>query len=191
MSTDLTTLLAAPEGYRSAAVARFLWQMDEHRRMLTDLTRGMTTAELDWQPAPGMNTVGMLLAHIAYAESHLVQVGIEGKTTSDTRAVIGITEQDEGLPLPPGAPPAAAIVGHDLAWFDGMLERARDHTRRVARDLTDQDLERTVQRPRPNGGKRVFNVGWVFYHLLEHEAGHRGQIGLLRHLYRLQPPRGG
>jgi len=38
---------------------------------------------------------------------------------------------------------------------------------------------------RPDGSERVFNVGWVLYHILEHEAGHRGQINLLRHLERI------
>jgi hypothetical protein len=58
-----------------------------------------------------MNTSGMLLAHIAYAENHLTQVGLEGKPTSDTRAVIGISEAEEGLPLAAGAPPSAAPHG--------------------------------------------------------------------------------
>jgi len=29
-------------------------------------------------------------------------------------------------------------------------------------------------------------VGWLLYHLLEHEAGHRGQIDLIRHLLRVR-----
>jgi hypothetical protein len=34
VSATLETLLAAPAGYRSLEVARFLWQMDEQRRAL-------------------------------------------------------------------------------------------------------------------------------------------------------------
>ena len=51
----------------------------------------------------------------------------------------------------------------------------------VARFLWQLD-ERRVTRPRPDGGTRVFNPGWVLYHLIEHEAGHHAQINLLRHL---------
>jgi uncharacterized damage-inducible protein DinB len=184
MASTLQTLLEIPPGYRSETVARFVWQLDEQRRALIDDTRGLTPEALGWQPAPGMNTIGMLLAHIAYAESHLTQVGLEGKATSDTRAAIGITAEEEGLPLAPGAPPSPALVGRDLAWFEGLLERARACTRKVALTMTDQDLARQVRRPRPDGTQRVFNVGWVLYHMLEHEAGHRGQINLLRHLMR-------
>jgi uncharacterized damage-inducible protein DinB len=184
MAPSLQTLLEAPPGYRSETVARFVWQLDEQRRALIDDTRDLTPADLGWQPAPGMNTIGMLLAHIAYAENHLTQVGLEGKATSDTKAAIGITEEEEGLPLAPGAPPSPALAGRDLLWFDSLLQRARAYTRQVALALTDADLAREVRRPRPDGTHRVFNPGWVLYHMIEHEAGHRGQINLLRHLAR-------
>ena len=185
MTATLETRLATPPGFRSASVGRFLWQMDEQRRTLIADTRGLSSEVLAWQPAPGMNTIGMLLAHIAYAECHLAQVGLEGKPTSDVRAIIGIGEEDEGLPLAPDAPPPSALAGRDLAWFDGLLERARAETRRVASTLGEDDLARDIHRRRPDGSERVVNVGWVLYHILEHEAGHRGQINLIRHLHRV------
>jgi len=191
MAASLQTLLEAPPGYRSETVARFMWQLDEQRRALVADTRGLSRAELEWQPAPGMNSMGMLLAHVAYAESHLCQVGLEGKATSDTRTAIGLSEEEEGLPLAAGAPPSPALAGRDLAWFDGLLGRAREHTRRVAMTLSDDGLAREVRRRRPDGSERVFNVGWVLYHMLEHEAGHHAQINLLRHLLqttRAAPP---
>ena len=182
MVTTVQTLLETPPGFRSETIARFLWQMDEQRRVLIKDTRGLSARELEWQPAPGMNSIGMLLAHIAYAENHLAQVGLEGKPTSDTRATIGISEEEEGMPLSEGAPPSPALAGRDLAWFDALLERARAYTRGVATALAEADLAREVRRKRPDGSERVFNVGWVLYHMLEHEAGHHGQINLLRHL---------
>jgi len=185
MATTLQTLLEVPAGYRSETVARFLWQLDEQRQALVSATRGLTPAELCWQHTPGMNSIGMLLAHIAYAENHLAQVGLERKDSSDTKAAIGLSEEEEGLPLAPEAPPSPALDGRDLAWFDVLMQRAREYTRRVAMALTDADLGREVRRRRPDGTERVFNVGWVLYHMLEHEAGHRGQIALMRHLYQV------
>jgi uncharacterized damage-inducible protein DinB len=190
MTAWTETRLVTPPGFRSATVGRFLWQMDEQRRTLIADTRGLSAEALAWQPAPGMNTIGMLLAHIAYAECHLVQVGLEGKPASDVRGIIGIGEEEEGLPLAADAPPSPALTGHDLAWFDRALERARAETRRVAMTLGEDDLARDVHRRRADGSERVFNVGWVLYHILEHEAGHRGQINLLRHLHRITVPSG-
>lgn len=183
MSGTVTTLLETPPGYRSREVARFVWQLDEQRRALIDGTRGLTPADLSWQPAPGMNTIGMLLAHIAYAETHVVQVAILGEPKGHAHDVIGLTEAEEGMPLGPAAPPSPALDGRPLAYFDDLLVRSREHTRQVCRGLEDQDLDRVITRPpRPDGTVRVFNPGWALYHLVEHEAQHRGQILLLRHL---------
>lgn len=182
---DIETLLATPSGYTSETVALFLWQLDEQRRALLEDTRGLTAEDLAWQPAPGMNTIGMLLAHIGYAEAHLVQVGLERETAGHAYDVVGITEAEEGLPLPPGGRPPEALAGRDLEFFHTLLAKARARTHEVAMRLTDDDLRRPVVRPRPDGTRRVFNPGWLLYHLIEHEAGHRGQINLLRHLRRI------
>ncbi len=99
----VSTLLEVPAGFASPQVARFLWQMDEQRRGLLDGLAGIGAEELAWQPAPGMNTIGMLLAHVAYAEAHLAQVGLLGEPQGHAHDVVGITEEEEGMPLPPGS----------------------------------------------------------------------------------------
>jgi uncharacterized damage-inducible protein DinB len=176
------TVVELPSGYRSAVVARALWALDEQSRKLVADTRGLTPEDLGWQPAPGTNTIGMLLAHIAVAEVHLTAVGLERRADSDVRAVLGIGMEEEGLPLAPGAPPSPALAGWDIAAFHDLLARARENTRGVARSLTDEDLAREVRRPRSDGGTRVLDGAWVLYHMLEHEAGHHGQVNQLRHL---------
>jgi uncharacterized damage-inducible protein DinB len=184
MSSDTETLLITPPGFRSAEVARFLWQMDDQRRALLAGTRGLTIEELSWQPAPGVNTIGMLLAHIAVAEAHLAQIGLLGEARGHPEDVTGLTAKEEGMPLAADARPSPALDGKGLAYFDDLLARARAHTRKLALELMDADLDRKVARTRPDGSKRVSNVGWMLYHMLEHEAGHRAQIAVLRHLYR-------
>jgi len=187
VTPTLDTRVRPPAGYRSATVAWLVWQLDEQRTALLTAIAGVGDDELHWQPRPGANTIAMLLAHVAYAESHLVQVGLEALPASDTRATIGLTEDEEGLPLAPGAPESPALAGRPLADFTRMLERAREHTHRVTAAMDDAALARLVERPpRPDGTRRVFDAGWVLYHLLEHEAGHRGQVAMLRHLYRLR-----
>ncbi|HEY3216486.1 MAG TPA: DinB family protein [Candidatus Eisenbacteria bacterium] len=183
MTDTVQTLLEVPTGYRSTHVARILWQLDDQSRRLTEETRGLGVRELGWQFAPGTNTIGMLMTHIAVAEAHLTQVGLEGKADSDLPSVIGIRTDDDGLPLPTEGLPPAVLEGKDLAFFDDLLARARANTRRVAMQLTDSDLARQITRHRPDGTTRIFNLDWALYHILEHEAGHFGQILLLKHLY--------
>ncbi len=184
MSSTVQTLLEPPAGFRSAVAAAWAAGLDDQTRRLTEATRGLTPAALEWQPAPGMNTIGMLLAHIAVAEVHLTDVGVRGLETSDVPATIGLRIEDDGLPLPEHGAPPEGLRGRDLGFFDDLLARARAHSRSYLGALTDADLERRIVRPRPDGGTRVFNLGWMVYHLLEHQAGHFGQILLLLHLQR-------
>jgi uncharacterized damage-inducible protein DinB len=178
-----TTLTPAP-GCRSAEVALLLAALDDQSRRLIEETRDLSPAELSWQPAPGMNTIGMLLAHVAVAETHLGQVGLLGEDHGHVRDVLGIEVRDEGMPLPKGGRPSPALEGKDNAFFADLLARARAHTRKVAATLSDADLEREITRTRRDGAQRISNLRWILYHMLEHEAAHFGQILQLRHMLR-------
>ncbi|NOT32919.1 MAG: DUF664 domain-containing protein [Candidatus Eisenbacteria bacterium] len=173
--------LVVPAGHRSAAVARFVAQLDDLSERLRADTRGLTPEALSWQLAPGMNTIGMLLTHLAVAEVHLTAVGLEGLPTSDLQAVLGLGLEEEGMPLAAGATPPAALDGRSIEFFDDLMARARANTLRVTSRFEDSELSREVVRPRSDGGRREFTVEWVLHHMVEHFAGHYGQILLLIH----------
>jgi uncharacterized damage-inducible protein DinB len=134
----------------------------------------------------GLNSIGMLLAHVAVAETHLLQVGLLGEPEGHVHDVLGLTMDEEGMPLPPGAPPSPALAGRDLAYYDGLHERALAAVRAVAANLDDAALATDVVRPpREDGTQRVFDRRWVLHHMVEHTAGHLGQVQLIRHLLAL------
>ena len=177
---DILTASSSP----SRELDLFLAQLDDQTRRLTEDTRGTTRAALEWQPAPGMNTIGMLLAHLAIVEVHWMQVGPLGRSPSRTDETLGISVDDDGMPLAPRGRPPKGLAGRTLKFYDGLLARARRYTREIAATLTDADLDREVTRTRRDGKIQVVNLRWVFYHVLEHFAGHYGQILLLRHQIR-------
>jgi uncharacterized protein DUF664 len=89
------------------------------------------------------------------------------------------------MPLPEGGTPPAVLQGKNLAFYDDLLDRARAYYTKLVMPLTDADLGREIVRTRPDGTQRIVTVRWYLYHVLEHFAGHFGQILLLRHLYRI------
>lgn len=172
--------LTIPTGHRSPVAALFVAQLDDQTRLLLRDTRALRPADLAWQPARGMNTIGMLLAHIAIVEVFWVQVaGLA--PDGDMTGVLGIGIDDDGMPLAAGGRPPAGLRGRDIDFYAGLLARARAHTRRAVADLTDADLDREVTRQRRDGTQEAFDLRWMLYHLLEHFAGHYGQILLLAH----------
>lgn len=172
-------------GYRSQEVALFIAQLDDQSRRLHEATRDLTPDELQWQPKPGTNSIGMLLAHLAIVEAWWTGIVVKGVEKHDIKPVLGIGEDDDGMPIPEDAKPPANLAGKDLAFFDDLLARGRRYIKGATTDLPDSDLTREFTRTRPDGSKRIYTVRWYLYHVLEHFAGHHGQILLLRHLYKI------
>ena len=184
MSTIERDVLEVPTGYSSREVALFLAQMDDQSQRLRHDLAGITPAELAWQPAVGMNTIGMLLAHIAIVEVFWTQVGVRGDAAYDTHPALGIGVDDDGMPLPPDGQPPAVLADRSLSFYLDLLDRARAYSKGVAAQLADADLDAMHSRTRRDGRMEEFDVRWVLYHMLEHLAGHYGQVLLLRHQYR-------
>ena len=177
--------IAVPTGYRSREAGLFLAQLDDQSRRLAEATRGISPAELGWQPAPGMNTIGMLLAHLAIVEVWWTGRVLLDREEVESQSVLGIGIDGDGMPIAEDGTPPAGLAGRAIDFYDDLLDRARAHLKQHAQKLGDADLERTVIRTRPSGEKRSITVRWTLYHILEHFAGHFGQILLLRHQYRV------
>jgi uncharacterized damage-inducible protein DinB len=179
--------LKIPAGYNNSSqriVALFAAQLDDQLRRLKETVAELGTAHLEWQPHPGVNTVGMLLAHIAVAEVYWINVapaGIPLEPDGDNLILktIGIRMDDDGLPLKPDGRPPAPLVGKSLTDYLNMLDKMRTASHATLRTWQDTDLDRgyplrdiTVTR------------SWTLYHVLEHFATHYGQILMLKHLMR-------
>ncbi len=185
MTTPRRHAIEAEAGFRSREVALFVAQLEDQTRRLVADTEGLSPADLEWQPAPGTNTAGMLLAHVAYWEVFWVRAVLEARPGPiEVRDVLGIDHAATGHPFPPDGHPPAVLAGRDLAFFHDLLARARAYTYQVARSVADLELDREVERTRPDGSRVSFTPRWALYHVLEHLAGHYGQLNLLKHLYR-------
>ena len=185
MATLEREVLVMPPGFRSREACSFIAQLDDQNARLIADTRSLDPAALEWQPAPGMNTIGMLLAHIAIVEVFWTQVGPLGLKSYETQSVLGIGMDDDGMPIAAGGAPPATLRDKGLGFFDDLLARARAYSKAAAARLADDDLEREIHRTRRDGSAHETTMRWILYHMVEHEAGHYGQINLLAHQYRI------
>jgi len=184
MSEVVQSLLRPAEGFRSREAASFYAQLEDQARILRESVQGMTPQELEWQPERGMNTIGMLLAHNAIVDVFWTQLAILGITETDSLPAIGISMDDDGMPLAADAEGPANLKGKPLAFYEDLLARGRGFVREAWAKVSDADMDKQITRDRPDGSKRILSVRWAMYHIIEHYAGHRGQVQLLRHLYR-------
>lgn len=184
MTTLLRSVIIPPSDFRSREAGSFIAQLDDQSERLIKDTRALTPAALEWQPAPGINTIGMLLAHIAIVEVFWTQVGPLRLSEYETESVLGINIDDDGMPLPEDGLPPAVLKGKDIAFYDDLLARARAYSRPALAALTDDDVASEFRRTRRDGTVQETNVRWILYHMVEHQAGHYGQINLLAHQFR-------
>ena len=179
--------LIVPGGYNAQThprVSSFAAQLDDQLTRLRKDVADLEVKHLEWQPHPGTNTIGMLLAHLAVVDLWWIRIAPYGldpdKEGNDvTRKIIGIGMDDDGLPCPPDGRHAATLAGKSVAHYLDLLDKARAESHRELHKWRDADLDSTFTR-----GDRIISREWVLYHVLEHFAAHYGQILLLKHLMR-------
>jgi uncharacterized damage-inducible protein DinB len=168
---------------KQPVVATLTAGLDDQLRRLEEALAGLSVEALEWQSAPGMNSIGMLVAHLALVEVwwiRLAPAGEEPFAAMDARfrEILGIGANDDGIETDRTAFPAA-LRGKTVADYVALLRTARRTVHEVLRTWTDADLARTV-----TGKRGTVSYRWILYHVLEHFAGHFGQVGLVKHQLR-------
>ena len=164
-------------------VATLAAGLDDQLRRLEIAIGDLSVEALEWQSAPGMNSIGMLAAHLALVETSWIPFEPFGEESSAAldgrfREALGIGANDDGLTEEGTAFPDT-LRGWTAAQYVALLRRARSLVRETLRSWTDADLVRIV----PGSGGAV-SRRWILYHVLEHFAGHLGQVLLVKHQLR-------
>lgn len=181
MTSPPDRLLTPLPEFASPEASLYVAQLDDLTRRLREDLREATPEQLAWQAAPGTNTAGMLLAHVAIAEAYWASIAAERAFVCEQ--VLGIGADDDGMPLPEGAAPPPVLAGKGIAWYFDLLMKSRENTHALIAPLTTADITRTMELRRRNGTIAI-NGHWILYHMVEHFGGHHGQINLLLHLQR-------
>lgn len=182
-----TITLPVPEGYdptTSPVVSTTAGQLDALLATLTKRVGEATPEQLEWQFRPGMNTIGMLLAHLAIVEVYWVEAvghGIDSDAEADriVQGILGVRMEEDGMPLAEDGTHPRSLAGKTAADYLEMLRRARSATHRALRSWDDRRLAET----RTVDGHEV-SLAWLLYHIVEHFAYHLGQIAQLVSLRR-------
>jgi uncharacterized damage-inducible protein DinB len=140
------------------------------RRTTLQAVRGLTAAQLDHLHDAGSNSIGALLAHIAAVEVAYQCATFERRTLSPAEQA----RWSAALDL--GERGRIAIRGHDMGHYLAMLDEVRAHTLLELAARDDRWLEETT----PFWGGQPANNHFKWFHVLEDEINHRGQIRWLR-----------
>lgn len=167
---------------RAPEIGRALWALHDTRRRTLEEMEGVTPAMVDWLPNPGLalrgasqppdgeSSIGTVLYHLAGIEADWLYAEV--------------LEQPE---LPPEV---VALFPHDVRDGQGHLSQVTgvsleqhlqrlDVVRRLLLDVFEAMELAEFRRVRALPPYDV-TPEWVLHHLMQHEAEHRSQIGVLR-----------
>lgn len=151
-----------PSGYLPE-IAPWIWALEDVRQTVKQLLEGISQEQLDYQP-PGRHSVGSLLYHIALIESDWLFVEVmETDIDEDLKALLPYDNLTDGE--------MTAVAGQTLAQHLARLDAVRAKLLACFAQMDLADWRRARELP-----NYTVTPEWVLYHLVEHEAHHRGQM---------------
>ncbi len=148
------------------------WMLEDAHRVMLEGVNHLSKEQLFQSPVDGEASIGSYLMHFAECDISWLETlaGIELPEELKKRAYFDCW-YDSQKPAPPAEP----------LEINEYLETMAE-TRKIFLDyvsnMKDAELEEEVVVSRKSGERR-FKKKWIIYHILEHEAHHRGQMFLL------------
>ena len=169
MDTLSPYLITDLPGY-TPQISRLLVMLRYARDTTLHAVAGMSTAELDHLHDESSNSIGMLLAHIASNELYF-------RILTMDRRELTPEEWEKWRPaLDLGDRGREAIKGNALSYYTDMLEEIRTTTLRVFAETPDTWLDDV----HTNIMSHPTNNYFAWFHVIEDEVNHRGQIRWFR-----------
>jgi uncharacterized damage-inducible protein DinB len=163
-------VIGATPGY-SPGIARLVDMMNFARWTTLRAVEGLTMAQLDHVHDPQSNSIGALLAHVAGVEAGYQRITFDGRGYSSADYD---TEWEVAVQL--GDRARAELRGNPLEHYIEGLERVRAFTLSELAHRDDKWLDQTTQ----FWAGRQANNWFKWFHVVEDELNHRGQIRWLR-----------
>lgn len=169
MNEDNLFLIGDIPGF-TPQMGRLVSMMNYARHTTLTAVAGLGVDELDYLHDPQSNSIGALLSHIAASET-----GYQAATFY-ARGLNAEEKQEWGVAIDLGERASREIRGHQLDYYLSRLEQVRAKTLAELGQRQDQWLEEQTSF---RSGQKINNY-FKWFHVLEHELHHGGQIRWLR-----------
>jgi uncharacterized damage-inducible protein DinB len=135
------------------------------RLELVEAVKELTQEQLDWKPGNHPNSIASLLIHIAECEYYWIEVAARGKAGAGGFKRFETARQKEDI---------LGLLDEGFQTLSCFLQEE---------DIDDWDRHFYEV----EGGEEV-SRRWLVWHVVEHQARHRGQIFMLMRMQNMRVP---
>ena len=177
MAFDKSTLFLVDqkEGFTST-FSHLVSMMNYTRSTTLDELEGLSMEQLDFLIHDDANSIGMLLGHMAAVERIYQIVTFEKRNPTEEEE----EELSAGLQL--GEKGKEAFKGYPLEFYLEELQSVRNETYRKFQKLDDEWLFEQTNWWWNEPGNNYFK----WFHVFEDELNHRGQIRMIKKIFKME-----
>ena len=150
------------------------WMLEDVRKVTLKGIEGLSKEQFFQPPIEGEYPVGAYVMHLAEAEVFWLQILTGTKVDKEIKKRIyydSWMNPSKSDAESPKAPP-------EINEYLEAIKEVRELLKKYMSSLKDSDLYGFVVQQRKAGEHKILKK-WIIYHLIEHEAHHRGQMMLL------------
>lgn len=140
--------------------------LEDLKGRVTNSAKDLTMEELDFLPGEDANRIGALIMHLAATERYYQVYTFENRQFNEEEASIW----DVSLKL--GENARAEIKENNISYYLHHWDQVRRKTLELLKTKDDTWFNATV-------AGTTMNNHWSWYHVMEHQANHMGQIRLI------------
>lgn len=158
-------VIKAPKGFSPQIGATFS-MLEDLKRRVTNSVAHLTQEETDFLLDEDANRIGALILHLAATEKYYQVYTFQNRGYNSEEKL----EWDTAMNL--GKQAQNRLKGKPIRYYLDKWDEVRQETKRLLKTKDDEWFAKMVK------GSRM-NNHWAWYHVMEHQANHMGQIRLI------------
>lgn len=157
--------IKAPKGY-DTQIGNIVSMLEDLKERVTRSVVNLSQDETDFLLDNNANRIGAMILHLAATEKYYQVYTFEGRGYNGEEAKFWNT------PMDLGAPAREKLVGKPISYYLEIWDEVRKETLRLLKTKDDKWLNSNVP-------YSSMNNHWAWYHVMEHQGNHMGQIRLI------------
>lgn len=165
LSASAQNTINPKKGY-SPQIGALVEMLEDLKNRVTNSARNLNQKQTDFLLDDEANSVGAMILHLAATEKYYQVYTFENRGYNNEEAKLWNT------PMNLGKDARKDLVDKPIKYYLKIWDEVREETLRLLKTKDDRWFAKNT-----SGGS--MNNHWAWYHVMEHQANHMGQIRLI------------